>query len=233
MRSGRQQLSGCGVPARTVRPASGFGRGLRAVDRSFGRGEDQEFEAADLPFETSQGDDGAYSSLLYQCRGVAREGFAGPGRFGKRPRETGAGIGRVPGDGRCGTRCLLQEERSGDECRRPARSGRIFPERGSRSVRNRAADSRYVLERPLPSYDLHDRAGEHYGRGVVRERRDRRHAGALPENPPRTGARGQEHLPDGPGDDRCPLPAQQGTARRPGGERGEQRMQRFRRCGRR
>ena len=149
------------------------------------------------------------------------------------PRETGAGIGRVPGDGRCGTRCLLQEERSGDECRRPARSGRIFPERGSRSVRNRAADSRYVLERPLPSYDLHDRAGEHYGRGVVRERRDRRHAGALPENPPRTGARGQEHLPDGPGDDRCPLPAQQGTARRPGGERGEQRMQRFRRCGRR
>ena len=84
--------------------------------------------------------------------------------------------------------------------------------RGSRSVRNRAADSRYVLERPLPSYDLHDRAGEHYGRGVVRERRDRRHAGALPENPPRTGARGQEHLPDGPGDDRCPLPAQQGTA---------------------
>ena len=69
-----------------------------------------------FPSETSQGDDGAYSSLLYQCRGVAREGFAGPGRFGKRPRETGAGIGRVPGDGRCGTRCLLQEERSGDEC---------------------------------------------------------------------------------------------------------------------
>ena len=56
---------------------------------------------------------------------------------------------------------------------------------------------------------------------------------ALYLNPPRTGARGQERLPDGPGDHRCPLPAQQGTARRPGGERGEQRMQRFRRCGRR
>ena len=59
--------------------------------------------------------------------------------------------------------------------------------RSARSLRNRAAHPRHLLERPLPPHDLHDRAGGHHRRGVVRQGGDRRFAGAVPAYPPRTG----------------------------------------------
>lgn len=52
----------------------------------------------------------------------------------------------------------------------------------------------------------------------------------LPAHPPRTGPRAQEHLPDGHGDHRRPLPAQERAAGRPRSERREQCLLGIRRC---
>ncbi len=213
-----------GVPPGTVRPAGRLGRRLRAPDRPCGRRADPLVETAPLRRRGDGCRAGQDQALLHQRRGVAREGSLAALRPRTRRGEARAGARRVHGDGRRRAGRLPQASGAGDERRRPARGGRLFPRRGPRSVRDGAAHPRHLLERPLPPYDLHHGTRGHRRRGVVREVGDRGVAGPLPADPPRAGPRAQEHLPDGHGDHRRPLPACEGDARRSGGLGREQRL---------
>ena len=167
LRPRREEIPGRGVSAGTVRSARCVGRRLRAADRSRSRGAHPLVAAAVAGRSDDRRGAGARAQILHQRRRVAREGSLGVERHGAGRGEARGGARGTARADRRRTGSLLREDGAGDERRRPARGGELFPGRGARSLRDGAADSGYLLERPLPPYDLYDGADLDSDRRVV------------------------------------------------------------------